>query len=201
MTQNPHHDVVRPFSRPRPKTAAVEPEVQVDSWVEAATAGDLAAFENLYRHHVGRIYALCLRMTGNASEAEEMTQEAFIRAWEKLDSFRGDSAFSSWLHRLTVNLVLASWRSAGRYRKRVVSIEDAGRWTEPEQRPTKGLAMDLERAIGELPRGARTVFVLHDVEGLKHREIAELTGLAVGTSKTQLHRARTLLRDALSGAT
>lgn len=172
----------------------------VSGWVEAATAGDLAAFEKLYRYHVGRIYALCLRMTGNASEAEEMTQEAFIRAWERLDSFRGDSAFSSWLHRLTVNLVLANWRAAGRYRQRVVSIEDAGRWTEPEQRTTKGLALDLERAIRELPRGARTVFVLHDIEGLKHREIAELTGLAVGTSKTQLHRARTLLRSALSGA-
>ena len=169
----------------------------LDGWVEAARAGDLPAFERLYRHHLGRIYALCLRMTGNRSEAEELTQEAFIRAWEKLDSFRGDSAFSSWLHRLTVNLVLASWRAAGRYRQRVVSIEDAGRWSEPEQNSTKGLALDLERAIRDLPRGARTVFVLHDVEGLKHREIAELTGLAVGTSKTQLHRARTLLRDAL----
>lgn len=218
MTQDPNHDVVRPFARTRAKTSAAGPQdvasstdgvddqidseidSEIDSWVEAAARGDLEAFENLYRHHVGRIYALCLRMTGNGSEAEEMTQEAFIRAWEKLETFRGDSAFSSWLHRLTVNLVLASWRAAGRYRQRVVSIEDAGRWTEPEQRPTKGLAMDLERAVRELPRGARTVFVLHDVEGLKHREIAELTGLAVGTSKTQLHRARTLLRDALSGA-
>lgn len=173
---------------------------QVDAWVDSAIGGDLAAFERLYRLYLGRIYALCLRMTGHRTEAEEMTQEAFIRAWQKLDSFRGDSAFSSWLHRLTVNVVLASWRAAGRYRQRVVSIEDAGRWTEPEQRPTKGLAMDLERAIQQLPRGARTVFVLHDVEGLKHREIAELTGLAVGTSKTQLHRARMLLRDALGSA-
>lgn len=205
MNPDLNQDVVRPLTGPRVVPAIAESrdpsgepsDAQIDAWVDAAIRGDLPAFERLYRLHLGRIFALCLRMTGNRTEAEELTQEAFIRAWQKLDSFRGDSAFSSWLHRLTVNVVLASWRAAGRYRQRVVSIEDAGRWTEPEQQPTKGLAMDLERAIQQLPRGARTVFVLHDVEGLKHREIAELTGLAVGTSKTQLHRARTLLRDAL----
>lgn len=172
-------------------------EAQIEAWIHDASAGDVGAFEKLYQHHLGRVYALCLRMTGNASEAEEMTQEAFVRAWEKLDTFRGDSAFSSWLHRLTANVVLGSWRAAGRYRRRVGTIDDAEQVLEPQQRSTKGLAMDLERAIAGLPRGARTVFVLHDVEGYKHREIAELTGLAVGTSKTQLHRARTLLRDAL----
>jgi RNA polymerase sigma-70 factor (ECF subfamily) len=186
-----NQDAAQPLTGPRPATDASE------AWVAAACKGDVGAFEQLYGLHLGRVYALCLRMTGNATEAEEMTQEAFVRAWQKLDSFRGNSAFSSWLHRLTVNVVLAHWRSAGRYRNRVVPFEDAGRWTEPEQRPTKGLAMDLERAISQLPRGARTVFVLHDVEGLRHREIADLTGLAVGTSKTQLHRARSLLRDAL----
>ena len=198
MKEDPNHDGPRPLSWPRRAAVSADPsEEEIEGWVAAASGGDLVAFERLYRTHVGRVYALCLRMTGNPSEAEEMTQEAFVRAWEKLDGFRGESAFASWLHRLTVNLVLGTWRARGRYRQRVIPIEDAGRWSEPEQRPAMGLTMDLERAIRELPRGARTVFVLHDVEGLKHREIAELTGLAVGTSKTQLHRARTLLRDAL----
>lgn len=186
---------------PSTRTNDAPTEREIATWIEAAVGGDKIAFERLYRLHVCRVYALCLRMTGNPNEAEEMTQEAFIRAWEKLSSFRGDSAFSSWLHRLTVNLVLARWRAAGRYRDRVVPIEDAARWTEPEDRQTKGLALDLEQAIGSLPDGARTVFVLHDVEGLMHREISERVGIAVGTSKTQLHRARKLLRDALgSGA-
>ena len=170
----------------------------VEHCVEQAQAGDLEAFEELYRQHVGRVYALCLRMCGNAREAEELTQDAFVRAWEKLDSFHGASAFSSWLHRLTVNVVLGSWRSKGRHRERVVAIADAQEAVDRGHDPRPRLALDLESAIAGLPAGARTVFVLHDIEGYRHRDFAELTGLAVGTSKTQLHRARRLLRKALA---
>ncbi len=168
----------------------------LERWVERARAGEVGAFEEVYRRSVGRIYALCLRMTGNAQEAEEATQDAFVRAWEKLDTFDGRSAFTSWLHRLTVNVVLGRWRSAGRHRERVVAIDDAV--AEKEQpAPPPGAAIDLERAIATLPDGARTIFVLYDLEGYAHREIAEMTGLASGTSKAQLHRARKLLRKAL----
>ncbi len=178
---------------------AKDPETPAaaERWVEKAQAGDVAAFEELYRLHVGRVHALCLRMCGDAQEAEELTQDAFVRAWEKLASFRGASAFSSWLHRLTVNVVLGSWRAKGRHRERVVAIGDVAGWSDPRHEPTPRHGVDLERAIAGLPPGARTVFVLHDVEGYRHRDIAELTGLAVGTSKTQLHRARKLLRKAL----
>lgn len=165
--------------------------------VKAAQGGDTAAFERLYRRHVGRVYALCLRMCGQAGEAEELTQEAFVRCWRRLETFGGQSAFGSWLHRLTVNTVLAAWRSAGRYRERVLAVEDVDELRHPEARHTPGHAVDLEKAVAALPAGARLVFVLHDVEGWKHREIAEHTGLALGTSKTQLHRARRLLKEAL----
>lgn len=176
----------------RPQTAASE------RWVERAQAGEVGAFEELYRVHVGRVYGLCLRMCGDPQEAEELTQDAFVRVWEKLDSFRGASAFSSWLHRLTVNVVMGSWRAKGRHRERVVAIGDVSGWSDPQHSPKPRQGLDLERAIAQLPPGARTVFVLHDVEGYRHRDIAELTGLAVGTSKTQLHRARKLLRKALA---
>lgn len=169
--------------------------------VARARGGDVAAFERLYRGHVGRVYALCRRMCGNAPEAEEMAQEAFVRAWERLDSFRGESAFGSWLHRLTVNVVLGSWRAAGRYRERVVAVDSYDEQADGSGRgrpALAGLVIDLERAIARLPRGARTVFVLHDVEGWGHRDIAEHLGMARNTSKTQLHRARRLLRDFLS---
>ncbi len=181
---------------PRSPLALANDATTIERWVERAQDGDLGAFEELYRLHRGRVYALCLRMSGDAGEAEELTQDAFVRAWEKLDGFRGASAFSSWLHRLTVNVVLGRWRARGRHRERVVSIHDAG-LEDPQHDPKPRLALDLESAIAGLPAGARTVFVLHDVEGYRHRDIAELTGLAVGTSKTQLHRARKLLRKAL----
>ncbi|MCP4658420.1 MAG: RNA polymerase sigma factor [bacterium] len=172
----------------------------VDPWVERAQAGDTGAFEEIYRQHVGRVYALCLRMSGDPGEATELTQDAFVRAWEKLDTFHGSSAFSSWLHRLTVNVVLGRWRARGRQRERVVAIDEVvagGGGRDPLQVPERRDAIDLERAIAALPTGARTVFVLHDVEGYGHKEIAEMTGLATGTSKAQLHRARRLLREAL----
>ncbi|HEX9731362.1 MAG TPA: RNA polymerase sigma factor [Thermoanaerobaculia bacterium] len=183
---------------PRTNESRIAPQDDA-SWVERAQDGDVTAFEELYRRHAGRVYALCLRMCGNAQEAEERTQDAFVRAWEKLGSFRGRSLFSSWLHRLTVNVVLGGWRRQGRRRDRVVPFDEAA--GEPPEAaappPSWGDAVDLERAVAALPAGARTVFVLYDVEGYQHQEIAEMTGLAVGTCKAQLHRARQLLRKAL----
>ena len=162
-----------------------------------AAAGDVKAFEELYRLNVGRVYALCLRMSGDPGLADELVQETFLRAWQKLGSFRGASAFSTWLHRVTVNVVLGHQRSAGRREARTTArVEEAeARVAAATVHP--GETVDLERAIGGLPDGARTVFILHDVEGFRHHEISGLAGIAVGTSKAQLHRARKLLRKAL----
>lgn len=167
--------------------------------VRQAAAGDSRAFEKLYRLHVDRIYGLCCRLcNGDTARADQSTQDAFVRAWEKLGSFRGESRFGTWLHRLTVNVVLGEHRLL----KRWVTFED-GTGTEEEsaadaamplQQEDSGLKMDLERALSRLPNGARTVLVLHDIEGYQHEEIASLTGIAVGTSKAQLHRARRLMR-------
>lgn len=168
--------------------------------LKAAARGDANSFEGLYRLHEGRVYALCLRMCGNVPEAEEMTQEAFVRCWRSLSSFKGESAFGSWLHRLVVNTVLSSRRAGGRYRDRVTAVPDLQAVGQGAIRSTPDHGVDLERAIARLPEGARTIFVLHDIEGWKHREIAEQTGLAVGTCKTHLHRARKQLRAALGGA-
>lgn len=162
-----------------------------------ARAGDAEAFEAIYRRHAGRVYALCLRMAGDRREAEELTQDVFVRAWQRLGQFRGEAAFGSWLHRLTVNLVLGTWRRRGRRRQRIVAIDEVADLRDPGHRPRPRQAIDLERAIAELPTGARTVFVLYDIEGYRHQEIADATGLAVGTSKAQLHRARRLLREKL----
>jgi RNA polymerase sigma-70 factor (ECF subfamily) len=164
--------------------------------VQGARAGDVAAFEELYRATVGRVHCLCLRMCRDPQLAEELTQESYIRAWQKLATFRGDSQFSTWLHRIAVNVVLGHFRSSGR-RLDAVSGDEV----EPVEQvvpAAPGLALDLERAIAALPTGARTVFVLHDVEGYTHDEIARMAGVAVGTSKAQLSRARALLRKALS---
>ena len=169
--------------------------------VRRAQAGDESAFEALYREHVGRVYAICLRMSADARRAEELTQDAFVRAWERLGSFRGESAFSSWLYRIAVNVVLGARRAEGRRAHRQRAAAELSAATEREGHAAAernpGTRLDLERAIAELPPGARTIFVLHDVEGYRHEEIARLTGLAPGTSKAQLHRARRLLREAL----
>lgn len=165
-----------------------------------AAGGDVAAFEELFHQHQGRIYALCLRMTADPARAEELTQEAFVRAWQKLDRFRGASAFGTWMHRLAANLVLSDLRSRGRWAKREVEADPESpelARASPAPRDGAGRRIDLERAIATLPAQARTVFVLHDVEGYRHREIAEIAGIAEGTSKAHLHRARQLLREAL----
>ena len=169
----------------------------VTETVRRAQQGDVAAFERLYRENVDRIYALCLRMTGDGVRAQELTQDVFVRAWEKLAGFEGKSAFSTWLHRLAVNVVLGSKRSEGIRVGKVFGTDDLEAYETPTRPPDPGAALDLERAIATLPPGARTVFVLHDVEGYKHEEIAEMHGIAVGTCKAQLHRARRLLREAL----
>jgi RNA polymerase sigma-70 factor (ECF subfamily) len=166
--------------------------------VHAAKAGDLAAFETLYRLHETRIFALCLRMCADRARAEDLTQDAFVRAWEKLPSFRGASTFLTWMHRLTVNVVLGDLRSRGRWEDRFVQAEEFHHPAHTAgDRPT-AVGIDLERAIAGLPPKARMVFVLHDVEGYRHKEIAKMTGIAEGTSKAHLHRARTLLRKALN---
>ena len=169
----------------------------VEHEVARAQAGDLRAFESIYRQQAGRVYAICLRMSADPARAEDLTQETFIRAWEKLDSFRGESPFQAWLRRLTINVVLGERRSAGRRRSSETADADLARFPERPATTQAGPAIDLETAINRLPDGARKVFVLHDVEGYRHHEIARMLGVATGTSKTQLHRARKLLREAL----
>lgn len=170
-----------------------------ETLVARAQAGDQTAFRELYNQNAGRIYALCLRLTGDRAAAEERTQDVFVRLWDKLRSFRGDSAFSSWLHRLAVNVVLNERRTTGRREMRVTPADDPDNVVGAQHAAPlhAGLSIDLERAIAELPDGAREVFVLFDIEGYGHGEIAELTGIAEGTSKAQLFRARRLLREKL----
>ena len=153
---------------------------------------DIQAFEQLYRLHAGRVFAICFRLVANHAIAEELAQEAFIRAWQKIRSFRGESSFSSWLYRLTTNVVLSSMRKK---QLRQVSIDEVSENKTPIGKETDGGKIrDMEKAIRKLPDGARKIFVLHDIEGYQHNEISEMTGLAIGTSKTQLHRARKLLK-------
>lgn len=158
----------------------------------------MAAFETIYRENSPRVYALCLRLSGGTrDEASELMQDVFIRAWRGLSGFRGDSAFSSWLHRLTVNAMLQSARSEKRRTARVLSMEDPESVGSESLRATPDINVDLERAIASLPEGARMAFVLHEIEGYKHDEIAAQLGVAAGTVKAQLHRARMLLIQAL----
>lgn len=173
------------------------PEVLV--LVRRAQAGDPAAFERLYRQEVGHVYAVCLRMAANTREAETLTQDTFVRAWRHLDSFRGESAFSTWLHRIAVNVVLGAQRSARRREARVRSTDDLAPYDAPATHPGPEARMDLEKSIAALPEQARAVLVLHDIEGYKHAEIGAMMGIAPGTSKAHLHRARTLLKATLAG--
>jgi RNA polymerase sigma-70 factor (ECF subfamily) len=157
--------------------------------------GDVDAFERLYRAHVARVHSLARRMAG-AHQADELTQDVFVRAWQKLSTFRGESAFSTWLHRLAVNVIIERFRSQATERSRFVDARDDedAEPVVPVPAPAHTDRLALEAAIAALPDGARRIFVLHDVEGYKHDEIAQLLNIAAGTSKAQLHRARTLLR-------
>ena len=165
--------------------------------IRRAQDGDRAAFEQIYRENAGRVYAICLRLLANAARAQESTQDVFVRAWEMIGTFRGESAFSSWLYRLAVNVVLVDLRAKKRRTARVRVTDDLSVYDNASHTANPGHAIDLERAIAQLPEHARVVFVLHDIEGYQHGEIAEMIGVAEGTSKAQLHRARKLLREAL----
>jgi RNA polymerase sigma-70 factor (ECF subfamily) len=170
----------------------------IDSDVALAARGDSSAFERLYRTHVARIHSLTRRMLGN-HEADEVTQDIFVRTWQKLGQFRGESAFTTWLHRLAVNVVIERRRSFAIQRERV--IDDPAALDLVTVAPARAdLTVDFEAAIEQLPPGAREIFVLHDVEGYKHREIATMLDITTGTSKRQLHRARMLMRKHLGGA-
>lgn len=164
-------------------------------WVRRAQQADSSAFEKLYRANVDRVYGLCLRMTGNRSEAEDCTQDAFIQAWNSLDKFRGDSAFGTWMHRVAVNVVLGRMRKSRREQDRIRAVSEVApvRQTIADD----GELRDLEGAINELPSGARHVFVLHAVYGYSHGETGDMLGIAEGTSKAQLNRARRLLKQQL----
>jgi RNA polymerase sigma-70 factor, ECF subfamily len=181
----------------------IQPPREVDTalrtadLVKRSQAGDEAAYEGLYRAHVGQIYALCLRLTGDSDKANELTQDVFVRAWTRIGSFRGEAAFGTWLHRVAFNIVRQSQRSDYRRRSRVdegVDLDehpDLSSSLEAEER------IDLERAIAELPPRARNALVLHDIHGFRCREVAEITGTAVGTIQAHLHRARKLLKEKL----
>lgn len=173
--------------------------------IERAQKGDAESFEALYGLHKRRVYSLCLRMTGNTAEAEDLTQEAFLQLYRKIATFRGESAFSTWLHRLAVNVVLMHLRKKS---LPVVSLEETTQVTEEDSQKkdfgTEDLALagsidrlQLQKAVDDLPPGYRTIFVLHDVEGYEHNEIAAIVGCSIGNSKSQLHKARMKLRDLL----
>jgi RNA polymerase sigma-70 factor (ECF subfamily) len=177
----------RPGVAPRPAVSA--------DCVQQAASGDVRAFEELYTTHLPRVHSLVRRMTGG-KDADELTQDVFVRVWQKLGSFRGDSAFGTWLHRLAVNVVIERFRTDTVRRQRLLDGEAIFETlSSPPGR--RDVAMDFEAALEKLPDGAREIFVLHDVEGYKHTEIAALLGISSGTSKAQLHRARMMLRKHL----
>ena len=191
------------MARPRRSETGELPEANA---IRLAQQGDAAAFERIYQLHSRRVYSLCLRMVGNTAEAEDLTQEAFLQLFRKIATFRGESAFSTWLHRLAVNVVLM------RLRKKTGSETSLEEVTEPDEEsggprrdfgePDLRLSgsidrVNLQRSIDELPPGYKTVFVLHDVQGYEHNEIAAIMGCSIGNSKSQLHKARMRLRELL----
>jgi len=170
-------------------------DVVATSDVARAAAGDASAFEAVYRTHLPRVHSLVRRMTAGR-DADELTQDVFVRLWQKLGTFRGDSSFTTWLHRLAVNVVIERFRTDRVRRARLHDGEDIFE-VLPGPTQTRDLGMDFEAALEKLPDGAREIFVLHDVEGYKHHEIATLLEISAGTSKAQLHRARMMLRKHL----
>jgi RNA polymerase sigma-70 factor (ECF subfamily) len=206
-----------PVKGPRGESSGAEPTVKQmpvrasaatvvsSELVERAAAGDHGAFAEIYSLHKRRIYSLCLRMVGNPAEAEDLAQEAFLQLHRKIGTFRGESAFSTWLHRLTINVVLMRLRKKG---LQLISLDEAMEPTT-EERPGRSFgandlsltgAIDrlaLQKAIDDLPAGYRLIFILHDIEGYEHNEIADMLNCSIGNSKSQLHKARLKLRDAL----
>jgi RNA polymerase sigma-70 factor (ECF subfamily) len=189
----------------RPIAPSAPPDNRVDEVLARAQAGDHHAFAQLYTLHKRRIYSLCLRMVGNVAEAEDLAQEAFLQLHRKIATFRGDSAFSTWLHRLAINVVLMHLRRKG---LSLISLDEAME-PSPEEGPGRSFGapdltlagsidrLALQRAIDGLPAGYRLIFVLHDIEGYEHNEIATMLDCSIGNSKSQLHKARLKLRDAL----
>lgn len=167
--------------------------------VKQANEGDKHAFKALFDQNSSRVYAFCLRLCANVDTAQELTQDTFIKAWEKLDSFRFQSKFSTWLHSIAMNEFLMHKRSQKRFFSRFVQTEDVIQYERFNETATRshGENIDIERAIAKLPRQARTVFVMHDIQGYQHNEISELINIQIGTSKAHLHRARKLLREEL----
>lgn len=174
--------------------------------IRLAQQGDAAAFEGLYQLHNRRVYSLCLRMVGNTAEAEDLTQEAFLQLFRKISTFRGESAFSTWLHRLAVNVVLMKLRKKSGKETSLEQVTDPDEESGTPRRDFGTLdvrlsgsldRVNLQRAVEQLPPGYKAVFVLHDVQGFEHNEIAEIMGCSIGNSKSQLHKARMRLRDLL----
>jgi RNA polymerase sigma-70 factor, ECF subfamily len=200
--------IARPQVLPGALSSA-RPESLRDPYLYLAQQGNAEAFERLYRLHSRRVYALCLRMVKNRAEAEELTQEAFLQLFRKIGTFRGESAFPTWLHRLSVNVVLMRLRKKSlttSLEEIVKSDVDSGRTPRDFGAPDLQLSglidrVNLQRAVDRLPPGYRNVFVLHDVEGYEHHEIAEIMGCSVGNSKSQLHKARMRLREFLHETT
>lgn len=179
-------------------TTETHPGMDESDLVRKAQQGSSEAFEWIYQRHVRRIYALCLRMVSDPMRAEELTQDVFVRLWKSLGSFRHESAFATWMHRLAVNVVVSDMRSTKRRDSRVIhtdTLEDFEREVKEAMPETR---MDLEKAIAGLPEGAKEMLVLHDIEGYRYREIAEMLEVAEGTVKSQISRARRLLREVLS---
>lgn len=165
--------------------------------IRKAQTGDRLAFIQLYREHAGHIYAVCLRMLANPSRANELTQETIIHAWQTLSSFRGESPFSAWIHRIAVHAVLDHLRSQKRLAARVHFTDDLDPFDSQEHSSPAGTALDIEGAIASLPPQARAILILHDIEGYNHEEIGEMMSIAPGTSKAHLHRARILMKERL----
>lgn len=202
--------------RRKPTRASLKADKQLDlnslsliEIIHLAQQGDAAAFEQLYKSHSRRVYALCLRMVGNPTEAEDLTQEAFLQTYRKIQTFRGESSFSTWLHRVTANIVLMKLR---RKKHAEVSLEESTEYDEESHSPRNEFGradlqltgsidrINLQRAIDQLPPGFKSIFVLHDIHGYKHNEIAQILGCSTGNSKSQLHKARMRLRALLKGA-
>ena len=182
-----------------PAMADAPPAVEADTdLVLRAAAGETRAFETLYRRHSRRVFGVIWRLVGGVdARAEELTQDAFVRAWQALPGFRRDAAFSTWMHRLAVNTALMDLRS--RAGAEALETDDSALEFQVAPAARRELGLDLEKVVAKLPPRARAVLVLHDVEGWKHEEIANELGMAVGSSKAQLHRARGLLRNMLGG--
>jgi RNA polymerase sigma-70 factor (ECF subfamily) len=173
-------------------------EEPLEALVRRAQRPDPEAFEAVYRRTVDRIYAVCLRMSGDADAATELVQDVYVRVWQRLDSFRGDSLFTTWLHRVAINVVLQDRRTRARRSDREVTAPELERFGRAARVAMPGTRIDLERTIASLPEKARRVLVLRDIEGYKYDEIARMTGVSLGTVKAQIHRARGLVKEALT---